>query len=98
MGGPSEGHSRNLLKGMLARTNVADLKSFKVYVDGLISQIPGNGSTINLQPLFGKLALDAPIEMLVGQSVGSLISNTTLDAKAFLSSTVYAQAGVEKRM
>ena len=51
---------------------------------------------MDLQPLFGRLNLDSVTEYLLGESVMSLESTTTIDAKKFLESYSYGQAMVGK--
>ena len=48
-------HSRALIRPAFARTQIADLNSFEVHVSRLIDLLPKDGSTVDLQPLFGCL-------------------------------------------
>lgn len=91
-------NSRALIKNTFSRTQIADLSSFEGHVQRLIKLIPRDGSTINLQPLFSRLALDSSTEFLFGKSVESLSPSCSLDAQAFLAAYNYAQAGIGKRM
>jgi cytochrome P450 len=91
-------HSRALIKPTFARTQISDLSSLEIHVSRLIDLIPKDGSTVDLQPLFARLALDSSTEFLLGESVRSLAPDSDIDAKAFLAAYNYGQAGVGKRM
>ncbi|KAH8816184.1 cytochrome P450 [Xylogone sp. PMI_703] len=67
-------HSRALVRPNFTRNQVADLDTFETHICHLISRIPRNGETVDLQPLFFKLTLDSATEFLFGQSVNSLCS------------------------
>ncbi|RFU35090.1 hypothetical protein B7463_g1226, partial [Scytalidium lignicola] len=67
-------HSRALVRPNFTRNQVADLETFETHINHLISRIPRNGETIDLQPLFFKLTLDSATGFLFGQSVNSLSS------------------------
>lgn len=93
-------HSRALIKPSFARTQIADLHlaTFDAHVQKLIALIPGDGSTIDLQPLFGRLALDSSTEFLFGESVGSLSpGSVTDDAQGFLNAYNHGQMVVGRR-
>ena len=94
-------HSRALIKPTFARTQIADLhlNSYAIHVQKLIDCIPRDSSTIDLQPLFGRLALDSSTEFLFGESVGSLEPDTvSIDARSFLEAFNYGQQGVGRRL
>lgn len=76
----------------------ADLEAFNAHVGRLLEHIPMNGETIDLQPLFNRLALDLTTEMLFGKSVASLTSNPPANGQVFLDAFNYAQKGVGRRM
>ena len=90
-------HSRTLMKPTFSRFQVANLSAYSIHVDRLINLIP-NGSEVDLQTLFARLALDSSTELLFGQSTACLAPTTTIDAKNFLEAYNYGQAGVGKRM
>ncbi|KAL9011508.1 MAG: hypothetical protein Q9173_003654 [Seirophora scorigena] len=93
-------HSRALIKPTFARTQIGDLRlpAFDAHVDRLIALIPANGVTVDLQPLFARLALDASTEFLFGESVGSLHPDRVLgDKKDFLDAYNYGQMIVGRR-
>ena len=94
-------HSRAMIKPTFARTQIADihLKMFDVHVQRLIDAIPNDSSTIDLQPLFSRLALDSSTEFLFGESVGSLSPATvSSDVQAFLDAYNYGQLVLGKRL
>lgn len=93
-------HSRALIKPTFARTQIADLhlSTFDTHVTKLIELIPGNGSTVDLQPLFARLALDSSTEFLFGESVGSLSAESVSDeVQNFLDAYSYGQRVVGRR-
>ena len=49
--GPVWEHSRSMLKPSFHRDNIADLGAFEDAVKSLIARIPGDGSTVDFQPL-----------------------------------------------
>lgn len=53
---------------------MADLETFEPHIQEMISLIPRDGSTVDLQPLFFSLTLDSATEFLFGESVNSLRS------------------------
>ena len=86
------------MRPAFSRLQVANLSAYSVHVDRLVSLIPKNGSDVDLQPLFARLALDSCTDFLFGQSTASLASTSAVDAKAFLEAYNCGQAGVGKRM
>ena len=94
-------HSRALIKPTFAKAQIADLhlSAFALHVQHLIEVLPQDGSTVDLQPLFAKLALDSSTEFLFGESVGVLKSRTVSSAaKSFLEAYNYGQQGVGRRV
>ena len=93
--------ARALIKPTFARTQIADLHlaAYATHVRKFINLIPRDGSTVDLQPLFGRLALDSSTEFLFGNSMGSLTSEEVSgDAHAFLKAYNYGQYVVGKRL
>lgn len=92
-------HSRALIRPAFARQQISDFSFFDIHVNRLLKLVPKNGSSVDLQPLFARLALDSSTEFLFGESVNSLMPETaTVDAKAFLAAYNYGQKGVGRRM
>lgn len=94
-------NSRNLIKPTFARSQIADLHlvAYAAHVQRFLGHLPKDGSTVDLQPLFGRLALDSSTEFLFGETIGSLkpdaVSN---DAHHFLKAYNYGQLVVGKRL
>lgn len=72
-------HSRALIRPNFTRAQVADLDALESHIQHLISRIPRDGSTVDLQPLFFELTLDAVTEFLFGESVSSLSNAEVTD-------------------
>jgi cytochrome P450 len=64
-----------LVRPNFTRSQVADLDTFETHIQHLISKIPQDGSTVDLQTLFFQLTLDSATEFLFGESVSSLTSS-----------------------
>lgn len=76
---------------------MADLDTFEAHVSHLISVIPKDGSTVDLQALFFRLTLDSATEFLFGESVNSLGSTEGSDQHRFGTAFDYAQSKVGNR-
>lgn len=63
-----------LVRPNFTRAQVADLDTFESHIQILITKIPRDGSTVDLQTLFFRLTLDSATEFLFGESVRSLTS------------------------
>jgi cytochrome P450 len=64
--------SRSLLRPNFTRSQVGDLETFETHISKLITKIPRDQSTVDLQELFFKLTLDSATEFLFGQSTDVL--------------------------
>src|SRR4051812_43480111 len=71
--GPPWKHSRELLRPQFSHKQYQDLEIFREHVDNLNSNIPTDGSIVNLQSLFFCFTLDTTTAFLFGQSVYSLV-------------------------
>ena len=94
-------HSRALIKPTFTKTQVADLhlSAYATHVRKCLDLIPRDKSTVDLQPLFSRLALDSSTEFLFGESVGSLAPNeVSKGTLAFLEAYTYGQYVVGKRL
>lgn len=60
--------SRELIRPMFARSQVADLDMLEKHVNTLIDAIPRDGSTVDLSTLFSQFTLSTGIEFLFGES------------------------------
>ena len=93
--------SRALIKPTFTRAQIADLHltAYSAHVNKLVGLLPEDGSTIDLQPLFSRLALDSSTEFPFGESVGSLSPHSvSTDARSFLEAYDYGQMVVGKRL
>jgi cytochrome P450 len=83
----TDGHdwenSRALVRPNFIRSQVADLDTFETHIRRLISHIPRDGSTVDMQDLFFRLTLDSATEFLFGHSVGSLVPGGSYDGQQF---------------
>jgi cytochrome P450 len=64
--------SRALLRPNFVRNQVADMDTFDHHISAMISRIPKDGSTVDLQALFFMLTLDSATEFLFGTSTAVL--------------------------
>lgn len=69
-------HSRALLRPNFTKDQVADLALIELHVTHLFKLLPGDGATVDLQPLFHRFTLDSATDFLFGRS-----TNTLGDAK-----------------
>ncbi|CZR51989.1 probable cytochrome P450 52A12 [Phialocephala subalpina] len=90
-------HSRALVRPNFTKAQVADLDTFESHIQRLISKLPRDGSTVDLQPLFFQLTLDSATEFLFGESVNSLTSQEGSEQEVFGRSFDLAQAQLGKR-
>ncbi|WPH02435.1 Hypothetical protein R9X50_00529900 [Acrodontium crateriforme] len=65
-------HSRAMLRPAFEKSKIADLDHFEKHIQPLLSQIPTDGSTVDLQDLYHRLSMDTSMELLTGQSTDSL--------------------------
>ncbi|OJD15117.1 hypothetical protein AJ78_04602 [Emergomyces pasteurianus Ep9510] len=70
-------HSRTMLRPNFNRSQVADLTIFETHIQNLIQNVPKDGSTVDLQPLFFDLTLDTATEFLFGESANTLHKSST---------------------
>lgn len=64
--------SRNLLRPSFNRSLIGDIEVFERHVSKMISKIPKDESTVDLQKLFFMLTLDSATEFLFGESTDVL--------------------------
>ncbi|KAK5944928.1 hypothetical protein PMZ80_002130 [Knufia obscura] len=70
--GKSWEHSRAMIRPNFTRQQVGDLSIYEDHVQHLLTHIPKNGQTVNLQDLFFKLTMDSATEFLFGKSTNML--------------------------
>lgn len=61
-----------MLRPQFEKSQVAAIDQFEPYVQKLISQIPNDGSTVDLQELFHKLTMDTSTEFLLATGTDCL--------------------------
>lgn len=76
-------HSRNLLKPNFTRFQVSNMGMFERHFQKMLEEIPRDGSTFDLSPLFFCLTMDAATEFLFGSSSESQGSDSTDFSDAF---------------
>ena len=93
-------HSRALIKPIFARNRLEYIHlALEVHVQNLLAHVPRDGTTVDMQSLFGLYGLDTTTEFLFGESLGTLAKDGAgLEAKNFLESYNYGQRGIGMRM
>jgi cytochrome P450 len=82
--------AREQLRKQFARhRSMVDLDMHERHIQSLISQIPCNESTVDLQDWFSKQQLDTLTEFVLGQSASSLSKGQTREQKEFENSLRY---------
>ncbi|MCJ1415307.1 hypothetical protein MMC32_001639 [Xylographa parallela] len=95
--GAAWSHSREMLRPNFTRNQVGDLATFDTHVNHLISAIPRDGSTVDLQELFFRLTIDSATEFLFGESTNCLAPGTsTVSARQFAVSFMRGQENISK--
>ncbi|TVY36228.1 Cytochrome P450 monooxygenase [Lachnellula subtilissima] len=93
--------SRALLRPNFSRSQVGDLDTFEVHISNMISKIPRDGSTVDLQALFFKLTMDSATDFLFGYSTNVLGSSGNSEAgQRFTDAFSYVtfKVGIEARI
>ena len=75
--------SRRLLRPSFARDQWGDLAILEKHVVNFIDQIPRDGSSVDLQELFFRMAMDTATELFFGESAYSLSSNAHAELRGF---------------
>jgi cytochrome P450 len=88
--------SRGLIRPNFVRQQVADLDMFESHVQELISSVPRDGTSVDLQDLFFALTMDSATEFLFGKSTNTLagIGPEAQRGRDFAESFVYATEAV----
>lgn len=73
--GESWAHSRAMLRPSFTRQQVGDLAVYERHVQHLISHIPKDGSTVDLQELFFRMTMDTATDFLFGKSTNTLVKD-----------------------
>lgn len=65
-------HSRAILRPQFEKSQVSAIEQFEPYVQKLLSYIPSDGSTVDLQELFHKFTMDTSTDFLLGSGTDCL--------------------------
>lgn len=87
-----------LIRPNFTKAQVSDLEALETHVQTVISKIPKDGATVDLQALFFQLTLDSATEFLFGESVHSLHSNPGSEQEKFGKAFDLAQSRLGNRM
>ena len=90
-------HSRALIRPTFKKTQIADLEIFKPHVDRLIKLIPGDGSTVDLRPLFQSYLFDTATEFLFGESVNWQLPDQSGKGERFVTAFRYASTRIGRQ-
>ena len=85
-----------MLRPNFERSQIGDIDSLDSHTSNLLSVIPRDGSTVDLQPLFFQLTIDTATEFLFGASTNSLTTNNPAFSTAF--DNLMNQIGFESRL
>lgn len=72
-------HSRSMLRPLFATNQASNLDTLENHLQNLFKLIPRDGSTVDLQPLLSRFALDSVTEFLFNQSVNTLGNGRQVD-------------------
>lgn len=84
-------HRRALLRPNFHKQQIASLAMFEKHIQHLISHIPADGKTVDLQKLFFSMTLDSATEFLFGHSVGAQGAGEGSEAERFQQAFDFAQ-------
>ncbi|RDK38716.1 cytochrome P450 [Aspergillus phoenicis ATCC 13157] len=74
-------HSRAVMRRNFVRSQLANFEPLEQTLQSLISLLPRDGVTVDLQPLFLRYTLDIASELQLGQSMHSLRQTAASDGK-----------------
>jgi cytochrome P450 len=87
-----------MIRPNFARTQVAELDTLEIHIQNLISQIPEDGSTVDLQTLFYNMTFDTATEFLVGKSVGCQLAGKGTRGQLVAEAFNYAEKQMSTRL
>lgn len=90
--------SRAMLRPSFSKSMTGDLPVLEKHVANLVSKIPRDGQTVDLQELFPQLTMDSASELLFGESTHSLLWNFDERSKQFADAFDYAMQDVANKM
>ncbi|KAK1141876.1 hypothetical protein N8T08_008389 [Aspergillus melleus] len=91
-------HSRALVRPNMSKTLYTDFRNLERHVQEMISHMPKDGSTIDIQDMFFKLAFDASSEFLFGESVHAFEAAEDSDEAKFGAAFDYASGETVRRL
>jgi len=77
-------HSRKLLKPTFSRANLLDLTPLVAEVDQFLQDVPGDGSTIDLQPMLFKIFLNTSLRFLLGGNPTNGMEEAPISSETFI--------------
>ncbi|KAL3256876.1 hypothetical protein ABHI18_007262 [Aspergillus niger] len=95
-------HSRAITRRSFGRSQLANFEPLEQTLQDLVSLLPRDGGTVDLQPLFLRYTLDTASELQLGQSIHSLRQMAASDEKPtkvdeFREALRYAEKAVARR-
>jgi cytochrome P450 len=91
-------HSREMLRPCFERSQVADVSIMETHTGRLLQNVPQDGTTVDLQPLFHELTLDIATAFLFGRSTNALDHSSKDNAcKEFIDAFEYCQNPMTER-
>ncbi|KAI9710950.1 MAG: hypothetical protein M1820_002387 [Bogoriella megaspora] len=95
-------HSRTLLQPTLHKDRISNLGFFEKSLEQCITQIPGDGSTIDVQPLLSNLFIDTAANSLLGHPLGMMgetqLRHSPIDGKKFQKAFMLSLRGCAMRL
>lgn len=73
-----------MIRPNFAKDQVVDLDQFERHLKVLVTHIPADGSTVDLQELFNRLTMDTSTEFLMGDSANSLSKEESENTRKFM--------------
>jgi cytochrome P450 len=89
--------ARALIRPTFSKANIENETAYSMHLENFIKLLPTDGSTVDLQPLFGRLDLDSSTEFIFGESVASLTTDSLIDPNMFPAAFTKAQKEMEIR-
>ncbi|KAI8936454.1 hypothetical protein NX059_006860 [Plenodomus lindquistii] len=89
--------SRALIRPSFTKAQVAELPTVEEHFQNLVSRIPADAATVDLQPLFFNFTLDSATHFLLGHSVGFQLSPAGSEAEKFSRAFDRAQEHLQTR-
>lgn len=88
-------HSRSLIRPSFTKQQVSDLERIEFHLERLMAKIPGDGTTVDLQPLFFNFTVDRATEFLFGHSLNTQISPPGSESHRFAEAFDHTQVKMQ---